>query len=248
MRSIYIIGALKNWNIPKLSNEIEKLGLEVFSEWMTPGPEADSYLLKYAKERGWSYERALQSYAAKHVFEFDKAHLDRCDMALAVAPFGKSAMLELGYTVGKGKPGYIYFPEEPERFDVMLQFATKIFFDKEKLFAELRLHSHVGKFIDAVKFAQQVCRHRFVECAMMKPISEATNGDPTEVCTLCNFVRNKPNAGRTTFQYETLTAMKPASDPAHHFDENLNLVTERKTDLTDPATQWSLSRNDRHKK
>ena len=132
--SIYIIGALNNWAIPDIANELTERGHEVFSDWITPGPEADTYLLKYAKIRGWSYKQALASYAAKHVFEFDKFHLDRCDMAVAIAPFGKSAMLELGYTIGKGKPGYIYFTEEPERFDVMFQFATDIFFSKEELY------------------------------------------------------------------------------------------------------------------
>ena len=48
-----------------------------------------------------------------------------------IMPAGKSGHLELGYTIGKGKPGFILFDEEPERFDVMTQFATKIFFNRE---------------------------------------------------------------------------------------------------------------------
>jgi len=138
MKSIYIIGALKNWNIVELANKLTTEGFDVFADWITPGPEADTFLLQYAKQRGWSYKQALESHAAKHVFEFDKHHLDRCDIAVAVAPFGKSAMLELGYTIGRGKPGYILFPEEPERFDVMLQFATEIFFNENDLLTCLK--------------------------------------------------------------------------------------------------------------
>lgn len=140
MKSIYLIGALKNWDIVELANKLTTEGFDVFADWITPGPEADTFLLQYAKQRGWNYKQALESYAAKHVFEFDKHHLDRCDIAVAVAPFGKSAMLELGYTIGRGKPGYILFPKEPERFDVMLQFATEIFFNEQDLLTCLKGH------------------------------------------------------------------------------------------------------------
>jgi nucleoside 2-deoxyribosyltransferase len=64
--------------------------------------------------------------------------LDRCDAAVLLMPGGKSAHLELGYTIGKGKPGFIVFDEEPERYDVMTQFATEIFFSKEEFFSYLQ--------------------------------------------------------------------------------------------------------------
>jgi hypothetical protein len=137
-KSIYIIGALKNWDIIPLAIDLETAGFEVFTDWITPGPEADTYLLKYAKMRGWSYKQALNSYAASHVFEFDKSHIDRCDIAVMVMPAGKSGHLELGYARGCGKPGYILFDQEPERFDVMYKFATDIFFHQVDLIHELR--------------------------------------------------------------------------------------------------------------
>jgi len=34
--------------------------------------------------------------------------------------------MELGYVIGRGKPGFILMPEEPERFDVMYAFSTKV--------------------------------------------------------------------------------------------------------------------------
>ncbi len=138
MKSIYIIGALRNRAVAKFANELNTLGFEAFADWMAPGPEADSFLLKYAKIRGWSYAMALNSYAARHIYEFDKSHIDRCDMAVMLMPTGKSGHLELGYVIGKGKPGYILFDKEPKRFDVMYQFATSIFFDKVDLFHHLR--------------------------------------------------------------------------------------------------------------
>ena len=38
-------------------------------------------------------------------------------------PAGKSGHLELGYMIGQGKPCFVFFEEEPERWDVMHQFT-----------------------------------------------------------------------------------------------------------------------------
>ena len=132
MKSIYIIGSLRNPNIPTLGNDLRALGLDVFEDWFSSGPETDDFWQKYETTRGRNYEEALNGYMAKHVFEFDKLHLDRTDGAVLLTPAGKSGHLELGYTLGRGKPGFILFDKEPERWDVMYQFATAIFFDRQK--------------------------------------------------------------------------------------------------------------------
>lgn len=135
--SIYLIGSLANSDIPHFANKLRDKGYEVFDDWWSPGPLADSYLLNYAKARGLNYKQTLQTYAAKHIFEFDTYHLDRCDAVVMLMPAGKSGHLELGYARGKNKPGFILFDKEPERVDVMYQFATDVFFSQEELFAEL---------------------------------------------------------------------------------------------------------------
>jgi hypothetical protein len=53
-------------------------------------------------------------------------------------PSGKSGHLELGYSLGRGKRGYILFDQEPKRVDIMYQFATDIFFSFDELAAELQ--------------------------------------------------------------------------------------------------------------
>ena len=98
---------------------------------------ADAYLLDYAKKRGLNYRDTLNTYAAKHIFEFDKHHIDRCDIVVMLMKAGKSGHLELGYAIGTGKPGFILFDKEPERVDVMYQFATDLFFTKKDLFERL---------------------------------------------------------------------------------------------------------------
>lgn len=133
MKTIYIIGSLKNPEILSVHKELEALGLEPFSDWKCPGPDADDYLRDYYRERGLSYSEILESYGVRHVFEFDRHHLSRCDAALMVMPAGKSGHLELGYCVGLGKPAFILMDGEPERVDVMHAFATKVFMNREEM-------------------------------------------------------------------------------------------------------------------
>jgi len=134
---IYLIGSLRNENIPHLGNDLRELGFEVFDDWFSPGPEADEFWRKYEKVRGSTYKQALNNWAGKHVFEFDKFHIDRSDIGILYMPAGKSGHLELGYMIGQGKKCFILFDEEPERWDVMYQFAYGICFTFEELKEEL---------------------------------------------------------------------------------------------------------------
>ena len=99
---------------------------------------ADDHWMEYERGRGHGYKEALAGYAAQMVFHFDKTHLDRCDIAVLLLPAGKSGHLELGYFRGLGKPGYILMDKEPERYDVMYNFASGIYFNKTDFFKELR--------------------------------------------------------------------------------------------------------------
>lgn len=133
MSVVYLIGALKNPAIPDITNTIENLGYEVFSDWWAASEDADDWLRDYYKSRGFGYRDTIRSYAAQHIFSFDKHHLDRADIGLMVMPCGKSGHLELGYMIGQGKRGYILFDQTPERVDIMYNFATDIFFNFEDL-------------------------------------------------------------------------------------------------------------------
>lgn len=132
---IYIIGSLRNWKVIKLANQLRRdfPQYEIFDSWISPGPEADDYWRKYSKERGLTYQQALKDWSATHVFNFDKYHLDRSSKVVLLMPCGKSGFLELGYAIGCGKKGYILFDKETKRWDIMLQFATNVFFSYNEL-------------------------------------------------------------------------------------------------------------------
>ena len=136
--NIYLIGSLRNPKIPVIGNKLRKVGIDVFDEWHDAGPEADDYWKKDQQTRGRTYLEALESYAADHVFEFDKFHLDRCDGAILILPAGRSGHIELGYMIGRCKPSYVLLNKESDRWDVMYRFATGVFFDLEELIKELK--------------------------------------------------------------------------------------------------------------
>lgn len=133
MNKIYLIGSLRNPEIPRIGNYLREIGFEVFDDWFAGGKIADDEWQAYEQLRGRPYDVALKGYAAQHVFHFDLEHIERADIGVLALPAGKSGHLELGYMIGQGKPGYVLFDKEPERWDVMYNFATEVFFNLPEL-------------------------------------------------------------------------------------------------------------------
>jgi hypothetical protein len=124
---IYLIGSLRNPRIPEVAADLRAAGLDVFDDWYSAGPEADDSWQEYEQQRGRSFSEALDGAHARNVFDFDRFHLGIADAVVLVAPAGKSAHLELGWSLGRGKPGYVLLDGEPDRYDVMYRFATGVF-------------------------------------------------------------------------------------------------------------------------
>lgn len=128
-KSLYLIGSLRNERIPKLASKLRRMcpDVEVFDDWYAAGPEADDFWKDYEKAKGSSYEAALRGYAAKHVFDFDRYHLNRCSHALLVLPAGKSGHMEIMYAqYGSGSRTAILLDPDDVRWDVMYQFIPTI--------------------------------------------------------------------------------------------------------------------------
>lgn len=134
---IYLIGSLRNPEVPKLSKALREQGHEVFDDWYAAGEIADDSWRDYERGRGRSYVEALSGLAAEHVFSFDRFHLERADTGILVTPAGKSGHLELGWLLGRGKRGYILL-DDPERWDVMYKFADGIYLNIEDLLIQLK--------------------------------------------------------------------------------------------------------------
>jgi len=138
---IYLTGALKNSRVPELGNTLRRLNYDVMDEWFTPGEFADTNWQAYEKQRGRSYQEALKGRAATNIFLFDRFYLDHADIVVCLMPAGKSAMLELGYAKGRGKYTCILLDgEDPERYDIMPNFADDVFKTESDLISELSEH------------------------------------------------------------------------------------------------------------
>lgn len=138
MKSIYLLGSLKNKAVPLLGIKLRKEGFEVFDDWYGAGENADDCWRDYEKLRGRTYAEALDGWAAHHIFNFDLSLIHRCDIGVMLMPAGKSGHLELGYIAGQRKPTFICFDKEPERWDLMNRFAKKVCFSEAELIKELR--------------------------------------------------------------------------------------------------------------
>lgn len=123
---LYLIGSLRNPQIPLIGGKLRSAGYDVFDDWFAGGKIADDEWQAYETSRGKSYIEALEGYAANHVFKFDKYHLDRAESGVLALPAGKSGHMELGYLIGQGKKAYILLDTIPERWDVMYRFATGV--------------------------------------------------------------------------------------------------------------------------
>lgn len=135
---IYLIGSLRNPTIRSLAARLRGQGFEVFDDWHAAGEDADDIWQQYERERGRSYKEALASPHAEAVFQMDTTYLDRADAVVLVLPAGKSGHLELGWSIGQGKAGFILLDGEPERFDVMYKFADAVCNNVEELIEALK--------------------------------------------------------------------------------------------------------------
>ena len=135
---LYLIGSLRNPQIPEIGNRLRAEGFDVFADWFAAGEIADDRWRDYEKARGHSYMEALNGLAADHVFQFDRTHLHRADLGVLVLPAGRSGFMEAGYLLGRGRPVYILL-DDHERWDVMMKFATGVYTDLEDLIEGLHI-------------------------------------------------------------------------------------------------------------
>src|SRR3990167_1371383 len=141
----YIIGSLRNSQIVEIGQVLRQQGFFIWDEWISAGPEADDYFQKYHTALGMDMRTALRSEVAQHIFNFDKAHLDLCDFGVLLYPSGKSCHLEFGYMVGKNKKTFILLDKDPDRYEIMPQFATELCYPLPDLVE--KVNAHYGKKI-----------------------------------------------------------------------------------------------------
>lgn len=139
----YLIGSLRNPRVIEVHKALTSRGISVFSQWFAAGPEADDKWKEYHEALGENYWDALASDHAHTIFKFDKDHLEASRSAVLVLPAGRSGHLELGYQLGRGKPGWVLAEDFTDRWDVMYLFANGVYLAETEL-AEVMLYTLRG--------------------------------------------------------------------------------------------------------
>jgi hypothetical protein len=137
-RRIYLVGSLRNPNIPFIAARLREEGHEAFDDWFAAGPHADDIWRDYEKARGRSFFDAIRGPHARTVFNFDLDNILASDTVVLALPAGQSAAMELGFAAGKGKSTHILMEAENERWDIMMQFAQHIHPTVESLLEALK--------------------------------------------------------------------------------------------------------------
>lgn len=138
MAKIYVAGSLQNSNVAATAMRLRDKGHEVFVDWFSGGPEADVKWRENEIRQGRNLREAVKGAYAQNILRFDETWMEWAECIVIVCPAGKSAHMELVHFLRNDKPGYVYLPDgDPDRWDVMLGWATDIFYDLEEMDAEI---------------------------------------------------------------------------------------------------------------
>lgn len=136
-RRIYIVGSLRDEEVPDLTRRLRAAGHEVFDDWFSAGPIADDSWQRHQQAQGFSFREALRGPAAQNVLAFDDRWLKWADTVVMVGA-GKSRGVELGVSVGRGKDAFILLSEEPSRWDVMYAYAKDVVYTVDDLIEAMK--------------------------------------------------------------------------------------------------------------
>ena len=114
-RKIYLASSWKNEAFPSTVRLLRAQGHEVYN-FRNPAPGNEGFQwsqidLNWTTWDASSYRSALGSRIAQEGFQFDKDGLDWADTCILLLPSGRSAHLEAGYCIGKGKDTIVFIPE-----------------------------------------------------------------------------------------------------------------------------------------
>lgn len=127
---VYVASSWRNEHQPAVVEALRKEGHKVY-DFRQPTPDNGGFSWSEIDEnwREWTpeqYRAALSEAPALRGFQLDMDALALCDACVFVAPAGRSAALELGYAIGRGKmtATLILGPQEPDLMFKASQLVT----------------------------------------------------------------------------------------------------------------------------
>jgi nucleoside 2-deoxyribosyltransferase len=123
---IYVASSWRNQAHQEVVAELREAGFEVY-DFRNPVPGNKGFAWSEVNPDwlSWTPEQFVKDLyrghpAVDHGFAFDKGALDAADVCVLVLPCGRSAHLEAGYAIGRGKPTLFYL--RPEKFEPELMY------------------------------------------------------------------------------------------------------------------------------
>lgn len=127
MSKVYLASSWKNAaEVCEVAKILRHYGLEVYD---FTDPRCGGYMFSrndLPDSETLDNISCLQLEQAKRAFAEDKKMIDWADVVLLILPSGRSAHLEAGYAVGRGKKLVIVGDHPPGEFDVMYGFADLV--------------------------------------------------------------------------------------------------------------------------
>ena len=123
---IYVASSWRNRHQPSVVNHLRGAGYKVYDfREPAPGERGFNWSEIDPDWQSWGVEQfigALIHPIAVRGFERDHYALESCSACVLVLPCGRSAHLEAGYTIGRGKPTAIYWPSPDEKTEPELMY------------------------------------------------------------------------------------------------------------------------------
>lgn len=148
MMRIYVASSWRNTRQPVVVEALRAVGHDVY-DFRNPGG-GDTGFQWSDIDQNWKhwapdeYLKALQHPLATFGFQRDMDALRQCEVCVLVLPCGRSAHLELGWAIGRGRRGYILLEEqiEPELMNRMACVVRNV----DQLLEELSVYQWQGEF------------------------------------------------------------------------------------------------------
>lgn len=138
-RRIYVASSWRNERQPEVVRAMRAAGHEVY-DFRNPAPGDTGFSWREISPnwQEWTpaqYREALAHPVSQAGLKCDFDAMRWADTFVAVAPFGRSASLELGWGIGQGRPSAVLLaPGEPE---LMFGLASRLVIDVPELLAWL---------------------------------------------------------------------------------------------------------------
>jgi nucleoside 2-deoxyribosyltransferase len=141
MRKIYLASSWRNQQQPSVVAALREAAHEVY-DFRNPHPGKRGFAWSAVDPNfaTWSVQQfiaGLDTPVAQKSFEADLDALDWADTCILLLPCERSAHLELGYCIGRGKRSIIVLSESGFRAELMYRLADVLVTDIDELLATL---------------------------------------------------------------------------------------------------------------